>query len=158
MFRIRVLPALSMLLLCFGLIGQPQAQVFPRGNGISLTGIKNFDAYVDVSHWVEMTQDRTQFRVNAQAVFEGKLAEAGVLLRPAVREYLICKVQATGAGRTVAYTVTLQFWEIDSIDLNRLLWERGGIATIPQDEFNEERVASECAQFFVEEWRTHNPA
>ena len=66
-------------------------------------------------------------------------------------------MQATGSGGNVAYAATLQFWEIDSIDLNRLLWERSNIAVVPQGDFNEERIAAECAQYIVDEWRIHNP-
>jgi hypothetical protein len=157
MFRIRLIRFLAVMQLPLLFITQSSAQVFPRGNGISLTGIRNFDVYVDVSQWTDMEQERGQFRMNTQAVFEEALQEAGLSLRPAVREYLICKVQATGTGRNVAYAATLQFWEIDSIDLNRLLWERGNVAVVPQGDFNEERIAAECAEYFVNEWRIHNP-
>ena len=157
MSRIRLVSALAVILLPLVFITQSSAQVFPRGNGISLTGIRNFDVYVDVSQWTDMTQERGEFRMNTQAVFEEALQEAGVSLRPAVREYLICKVQATGSGRNVAYAATLQFWEIDSIDLNRLLWECGNVAVVSQGDFSEERIAAECAQYFVDEWRIHNP-
>jgi hypothetical protein len=136
---------------------QSSAQVFPRGNGISLTGIRDFDVYVDVSQWTEMPGERTEFRMNTQAIFEESLQQAGLRLRPAVREYLICKVQATRSGRDVAYVATLQFWEIDSIDLNRLLWERGNVAVVSSRDFTEERIAAECSQHFIDEWRIHNP-
>lgn len=157
MSRIHLVFTLAVLLLPFFFITQSSAQVFPRGNGISLTGIRNFDVYVDVSQWTDMEQERGEFRMNTQAVFEEALQEAGVSLRPAVRDYLICKVQATGSGRNVAYVATLQFWEIDSIDLNRLQWERGNVAVVAQRDFSEERIAAECAQYFVDEWRLHNP-
>lgn len=157
MSRSRLFSTLAVLLLPLLIIAGANAQVFPRGNGISLTGIRNFDVYVDVSQWTDMEQERGEFRMNTQAVFEEALQEAGVSLRPAVREYLICKVQATGSGRNVAYAATLQFWEIDSIDLNRLLWERGNLAVVAQRDFSEERIAAECARYFVDEWRLHNP-
>jgi len=157
MSRIRLFSALAVILFPLVFITQSSAQVFPRGNGISLTGVRNFDVYVDVSQWTDMEQERGAFRMNTQAVFEEALQEAGVTLRPSVREYLICKVQATGSGRNVAYAATLQFWEIDSIDLNRLLWERGNVAVVSQRDFSEARIAAECAQYFVDEWRTHNP-
>lgn len=157
MSRIRLLSAFAAVLLSLVFVTPSSAQVFPRGNGISLTGVRNFDVYVDVSQWTDMEQERGEFRMNTQAVFEEALQEAGVSLRPAVREYLICKVQATGSGRNVAYAATLQFWEIDSIDLNRLLWERGNVAVVSQRDFTEERIAAECAQHFVDEWRVHNP-
>jgi len=157
MSRIRLFSALAVLLLPLVFITQSSAQVFPRGNGISLTGVRNFDVYVDVSQWTDMEQERGAFRMNTQAIFEAALQDVGVMLRPSVREYLICKVQATGSGRNVAYALTLQFWEIDSIDLNRLLWERGNVAVVAQRDFIEERIAAECARYFSEEWRTHNP-
>jgi hypothetical protein len=157
MSRTRLFCSLTALLLSFVFVSSAFAQVFPRGNGISLTGIRDFDVYVDVNQWTDMTGERTEFRINTQAVFEEALQEAGLRLRPAVREYLICKVQATRSGRDVAYVATLQFWEIDSIDLNRLLWERGNVAVVSQRDFSEERIAQECAGYFLEEWRLHNP-
>ncbi len=157
MSRTRLFCRLTALLLSFVFVSSAFAQVFPRGNGISLTGIRDFDVYVDVSQWSDMPDERTEFRINTQAVFEEALQEAGLRLRPAVREYLICKVQATRSGRDVAYVATLQFWEIDSIDLNRLLWERGNVAVVSQRDFSEERIAQECAGYFLEEWRLHNP-
>jgi len=153
----RLFLRLTSLFLAVVFVSNASAQVFPRGNGISLTGIRDFDVYVDVSQWSEMSGERTQFRMNTQAIFEEALQEAGLRLRPAVREYLICKVQATRSGRDVAYVATLQFWEIDSIDLNRLLWERGNVAVVSQREFSEERIAQECAGYFLDEWRLHNP-
>jgi hypothetical protein len=157
MSRTRLFCRLTALLLSIVFASTALAQVFPRGNGISLTGIRDFDVYVDVSQWTDMQGERTEFRINTQAVFEEALQEAGLRLRPAVREYLICKVQATRSGRDVAYVATLQFWEIDSIDLNRLLWERGNVAVVSQRDFSEERIAQECAGYFLEEWRLHNP-
>ncbi len=157
MSRIRLTSALALLLLSLLFMTQSSAQVFPRGNGISLTGIRDFDVYVDVSQWTEMPGERTEFRMNTQAIFEESLQQAGLRLRPAVREYLICKVQATRSGRDVAYVATLQFWEIDSIDLNRLLWERGNVAVVSSGDFTEERIAAECSQHFIDEWRIHNP-
>jgi hypothetical protein len=157
MSRIRLTSAFAVLLLPLLFMAQSSAQVFPRGNGISLTGIRDFDVYVDVSQWTDMPGERTEFRMNTQAVFEEALQEAGLRLRPAVRDYLICKVQATRTGRDVAYVATLQFWEIDSIDLNRLLWERGNVAVVSQRDFSEERIAQECAAYLIQEWRLHNP-
>jgi hypothetical protein len=157
MSRIRLTSALALLLLSLLFMTQSSAQVFPRGNGISLTGIRDFDVYVDVSQWTEMPGERTEFRMNTQTIFEESLQQAGLRLRPAVREYLICKVQATRSGRDVAYVATLQFWEIDSIDLNRLLWERGNVAVVSSRDFTEERIAAECSQHFIDEWRIHNP-
>jgi hypothetical protein len=137
--------------------GHSQAQVFPGGNGISLSGVKRFDVYVDITDWAGLSADRQEFRLNTQRIFEAGLEAVGAPRLVSALDYLICRVQATIAGDLVAYTTTTQYWEINSTDVHTLLWQHGGIAAVEADEFDEELVGSECVTFFAEEWQKWNP-
>lgn len=148
-------PALAVLLmLSFPL----QAQVFPRGNGIALTGKNQFDLYVQVNDWRDMQQDMDSFRLATLRQFEQTLQDEGIRRRPANRNYLVCAVQATRSGNQVAYSTTVEYWELESTKVNSLQWQQGGINTVVTNRFNEELVASECATRFLAEWVRWNPA
>lgn len=134
------------------------AQVFPRGNGLSLSGVTQFDFYVQVSNWQGLPADPFEFRLQTQQLFEDKVTAAGVRRRAANRNYLVCNVQAARADGFVAYTATLEYWSLRSTDVHTLLWENGAISTAPVAEFNADLVATECAEYFVEEWSKWNPS
>ncbi|MDP1929931.1 MAG: hypothetical protein Q8L60_00570 [Gammaproteobacteria bacterium] len=134
-----------------------RAQVFPRGNGISLSGIDRFDAYVGISNWTGMSQDRQEFRLNTQRLFEAGLAAAGSPRRVAAKDYLICRVQAAMVGGVVAYSAEIEYWLRNSVGPHYLLWESGDIATAEPAQFNEQLVATECVKYFADEWLKWNP-
>ncbi len=146
------------LLLSVIVSGYSQAQVYPRGNGLALEGIRQFDVYAEVSDWVGMAGDPKEFRLNIQRAFETGLQAAGASRRVASRDSLICRVQATLAGDLVAYTARVEYWGITPVGVHALLWENGTIATVRQAQFNEELVATQCANYFAEEWTKWNPA
>ena len=146
------------LLLSVIVSGYSQAQVYPRGNGLALEGIRQFDVYAEVSDWVGMAGDPKEFRLNIQRSFETGLQSAGASRRVASRDSLICRVQATLAGELVAYTARVEYWGITPVGVHALLWENGTIATVPQAQFNEELVATQCASYFAAEWTKWNPA
>ena len=148
----------SFLVLGLLVTGHSQAQVFPRGTGLALEGIRQFDVYAEVSDWIGMAGDPKEFRLNVQRGFEAGLESAGVSRRVAARDYLICRVQATVAGELVAYTSRVEYWGNTPVGVHALLWENGSIATVPQAQFNEELVATQCANYFAEEWRKWNPS
>lgn len=134
-----------------------QAQVFPRGNGISLSGIDRFDAYVGISDWSGMPQDRQQFRLTTQRLFEEGLVTVGAPRRVATKDYLVCRVQAALVGGLVAYSTEIEYWLRNSVGAHHLLWESGNIATVEPAQFNEQRVATECVKYFADEWLKWNP-
>jgi len=136
---------------------QSQAQIFPRGNGISMTGIDRFDAYVEIVNWTGLPQDRQEFRLNTQRFFESGLEAAGAPRRVASKDYLVCRVQATMAGELVAYTAKIEYWLMNSVGAHSLLWESGSISAAESTQFNEELVASQCVKYFADEWLKWNP-
>ncbi len=146
------------LLLSFIAAGSAQAQVYPRGNGLALDGITQFDVYAEVTDWIGMAGDAGEFRLNMQKLFEAGLESAGAHRRVAARDSLICRVQATVAGDLVAYTSRVEYWGNTPVGVHALLWENGTIATASQDQFNEELVANQCVSYFTEEWLKWNPA
>lgn len=135
-----------------------QAQVFPSGNGISFSGVKRFDAYVEVLDWDGLQQDRLEFRLNAQKIFEQGMADAGAPRRVASSNYLVCRVQATQDKRTVAYTATIQYWNMTPVGVHGLMWESASIGIASSREFDEELVASKCSEMFTAEWQKWNPS
>ena len=135
-----------------------QAQVFPRGNGIALTGKTQFDLYVQMNDWRDMPQDVDSFRLATLRQFEQSLLEEGIRRRPANRNYLVCAVHATRSGDEVAYSTTVEYWELESTKVNSLQWLHGGINTVAANGFNEQLVAWECASRFLEEWSRWNAA
>ncbi|MDP1929932.1 MAG: hypothetical protein Q8L60_00575 [Gammaproteobacteria bacterium] len=134
-----------------------QAQVFPRGNGISLSGIDRFDAYVEIGNWIELPQDRQEFRLNTQRFFEAGLETVGAPRRVASKDYLVCRVQAATAGALVAYTAKIEYWLMNSVGAHYLQWESGDISATELTQFNEQLVASECVKYFADEWLKWNP-
>lgn len=136
---------------------QSQAQVFPRGNGISLSGIDRFDAYVAINDWTGLSQDRQEFRLSTQRLFETGLEAAGAPRRVAAKDYLICRVQAAVLGGLVAYNAEIEYWLRNSVGAHHLLWESGNIATVEPAQFDEQLVATGCVKYFAEEWLKWNP-
>ena len=145
------------LVLSFMLSMQSQAQVFPRGNGISLSGVDRFDAYVGISDWSGMSQDRQKFRLTTQRLFEEGLVTVGAPRRVAAKDYLVCRVQAALVGGLVAYSTEIEYWLRNSVGAHYLLWESGSIATVEPAQFNEQLVATECVKYFADEWLKWNP-
>ena len=146
-------PALATLLI---LASPLQAQVFPRGNGIALTGKTQFDLYVQMNDWRDMPQDVDSFRLATLRQFEQSLLEEGIRRRPANRNYLVCAVHATLSGDEVAYSTTVEYWELESTKVNSLQWLHGGINTVAANRFNEQLVAGECTTRFLAEWSRWN--
>lgn len=146
-------PALAALLI---LASPLQAQVFPRGNGIALTDKNQFDLYVQMNDWRDMAQDVDSFRLATLRQFEERLQAEGIRRRPAHRNFLVCAVQATTSGNQVAYSTTVEYWELESTKVNSLQWQQSGINTVAASRFNEELVAGECATRFLAEWSRWN--
>lgn len=144
---------LSLLLVCTSL----QAQVFPRGNSIALQGVNRFDAYMEVLDWDGIDQDRGEFRLNAQKIFEQGMADAGAPRRVASSNYLVCSVQAKQEKRIVAYSISIQYWSMTPVGVNALLWENGSIGMASSVEFDEELAVSHCVELFTAEWQKWNP-
>ncbi len=144
------------LLLSVVASGYSQAQVYPRGNGLALDGITQFDVYAEITDWVGLEGDPKEFRLNMQKLFEAGLESAGAYRRVAARDSLICRVQASVAGDLVAYTFRAEYWGNTSVGVHALLWENGSIATVSQDQFTEELVANQCVSYFTEEWLKWN--
>lgn len=142
-------PALATLLI---LAAPLQAQVFPRGNGIALTGKTQFDLYVQVNDWRDMPQDVDSFRLATLRQFEQSLQELGIRRRPANRSYLVCAVHATRSGDQIAYSTAVEYWELESIKVNSLQWQHSGINTVVANGFKEQLVAGECVTRFMAEW------
>jgi len=144
------------LLLCVLVPLPAQAQVFPRGNGLSLQGIEQFDAYVEISDWQGLAGEAQEFRLNTQRLFAAGLDGTGASRRVAARNYLICRLQASGFADMVAYTTRIEFWAMNPIGVHNLIWENGAIALVRQGQFSEEVVASECVKYFSDEWLKWN--
>ena len=135
-----------------------QAQVFPRGNGLALTGKNQFDLYVQVNDWRDITHDIDSFRLATLRQFEQMLVDEGIRRRPAHRNYLVCAVQATRVDDQIAYSTSVEYWELESTKVNSLQWQHSGISSVAASRFNEQLVASECATRFLAEWSRWNPA
>jgi hypothetical protein len=133
-----------------------QAQVFPRGNGISLADKDQFDMYVQISDWQDMRQDLDSFRLTTLRQFEQNLQEQGVRRRPG-RSYLVCNVQAVLNRNQIAYNTTIEYWELESTKVNWLQWAQSSLNVIAANRFDEELVAEECSSRFMAEWKRWNP-
>lgn len=155
--RTRHPAVLVFLLLTLMIPGHSRAQVFPRGNSISLADVTDFDLYVRIGNWAGMPGDPSEFRFNTQQLFEKKLVSAGISRKAANRNHLVCEVQATMTDDRVSYTTTLEYWLRNSTGVHTLLWKNGSIATTTRDQFNTEFLATECANHFVDEWSRWNP-
>lgn len=139
------------------LVASPlQAQVFPRGNGISLTDKDTFDMYVQINDWRDMRQDMDSFRLTTLRMFEQDLQEQGIRRRPG-RSLLVCNVQAVRNRSQIFYNTTIEYWELESTKVNWLQWAQSGLNIIAANKFNEALVAEECASRFVAEWNRWNP-
>ena len=154
-FRSIVCSGALLALMC---AASTQAQVFPRGNGIAMTGVEQFDAYMTVSQWDSMSTDQQEFRSKAQQHFVQGLEAAGVSRRSGTGNNLICRVQVVREDNVVAYTARLEYWTMTEVGVNTLTWENGALTAVPADRFSEEQVADECVQYFTNEWAKWNPA
>lgn len=153
------LQAVMTSLLLLMLSGYSGAQVFPGGNGLSLSGLRQFDLHVQIAGWQDMAVDAADFRLLAQREFESRLKSAGVRRQPASRDYLVCKIRALHTDdSSVAYTATLEYWGLRSTDVHTLLWENGALDTVAAADFDAAVVAGKCADAFVDEWSRWNPA
>ena len=139
-------------------VSQVQAQVFPRGNGIAMTGVEQFDAYMNISQWDEMEQDQQVFRSKAQQHFTNGLEEAGARRRSGTGNNLICRIQAVRENNVVAYTARLEYWVMTEVGVNTLTWENGALGAVSANRFTEEMVADECVKYFTDEWAKWNSA
>lgn len=149
---------LSGLLLAL-LAAPASAQVFPHGNGLSMSGVMQFDLHVQVAGWQDMTVDPLAFRLQAQREFESRLKSLGIRRQPASRDYLVCKISALHTGdSTIAYTTAVEFWGIRSTNVHTLLWENAALGAAASDDFSAARLAGECADNFSDEWSRWNPA
>ncbi len=133
------------------------AQVFPRGNGIAFTGKTQFDMYVQIGDWKDMPQDLDSFRLTTLQQFEQTLLNEGIRRRSANRNYLVCAVQATRSGNAIAYTTSVEYWELENTKVNSLLWQHSSINTIASNRFNEQLVVGECSTRILAEWSRWNP-
>lgn len=143
-------------LLCLLLSWTAHAQVFPSGNGVSLTGLYQTDLYVNVSDWVDMPEDATAFRLNTQRALERELASVGIARRSSGRHRLVCNVQAMTSGTHVTYTATAELWNLRSTGVHTLLWKEGALSRVEQEHFHADAVAGDCARSFLTEWSRWN--
>ena len=132
-----------------------QAQVFPRGNGISLTDKDQFDMYVQINDWQDMRENLDSFRLTTLRQFEQNLQEQGIRRRPG-RSYLVCNVQAVRNRNQIAYNTTIEYWELESTKVNWLQWAQSGLNVIAANRFDEALVAEECSSRFMTEWTRWN--
>lgn len=139
------------------LSGQVQAQVFPRGNAMALAGISQFDMYVQIQNWENLSSDAGEFRLETLQQLAKELKTAGIIRRPARRDYLVCSLQATRDGNRTAYSASLQYWLMASTGAHKLMWENSHIAIVADRDFTANRIASECAGLIVDEWQRWNP-
>lgn len=139
------------------LSGQVQAQVFPRGNAMALADISQFDMYVQIQNWENLRSDAGEFRLETLQQLAKELKTAGIVRRPARRDYLVCNLQATRDGNRIAYSASLQYWLMASTGAHKLLWEDSHITIVGDQDFTAERIASECAALIVDEWQRWNP-
>lgn len=155
-FRSVALPGL--LMAAFICATQAHAQVFPRGNGIAMSGVDQFDAYMTISQWDNMDADQQAFRSKAQQSFVTGLEEAGARRRSGTGNNLICRVQAVRENNVVAYTARLEYWVMTEVGVNTLTWENGALGAVRANRFSEELVADECVKYFTNEWVKWNSA
>ena len=134
------------------------AQVFPRGNGLSLAGLNQFDMYVQIQQWDAVDSDAGSFRLQTLQKMENEFKAAGIHRRPARRDYLVCNLQASRDGNQIAYNGSLEYWLLASSDVHKLMWQNSQLALISANRFDEDRIASQCAGLFVTEWQQWNPA
>ncbi len=147
----------SLLLLL--LPGLSSAQVFPHGNGLSMSGVKQFDMHIQVASWEDMTVDPMDFRLQAQRKFESVLQSVGVRRQSASRDYLVCKISALrSSDASIAYTTTLEYWGLRSTNVHTLLWENGALGAVEAADFRAAMLAEKCALTFIDEWSKWNPA
>ena len=151
--RHHLLPALTIMLLPAIM----QAQVFPTGNGIVLSGKTQFDLYVQIGQWQDMRVDASEFRLAALRRWESVLREAGISRRPANRNYVVCSVQAIRTGNQVGYSASVEYWGLESTDVHMLLWQHGAVHITAANRFNEGLIAEQCANSFLSEWQKWNP-
>ena len=133
-----------------------QAQVFPPGNGISLSGKSRFDQYVEIRDWQDIGTEQGEFRLAAQRAFESALKDVGVRRQPSSIDYLVCSIQAISDDTQVAYAVALEYWEKHSTDVHVLQWKNAGMNLLSKDTFAPETVAEQCADYFSQEWLKWN--
>ncbi len=152
MFDTRRLVLLGALLCSVLMTMQSQAQVFPRGNGISLSEGEPFDIYVEIPDWNGMPEDRQEFRLKLQKLFVAGVEAAGAPRRVATRNSLICRVQASLSDDLVAYTSSVEYWDITPVGVHTMLWENGGIGITAKKQFDEEMLANQCLKYFTDEW------
>ncbi len=124
---------------------------------MSLSGIDRFDAYVGISSWTGLPQDRQEFRLNTQRLFEAGLETAGAPRRVASKHYLVCRVHAAMAGGLVAYSAEIEYWLKNSVGPHYLLWKSSNISTAEPTQFSEQLVATQCVKSFADEWLKWNP-
>lgn len=136
---------------------QTQAQVFPRGNGISLSEGEPFDIYVELQDWEGMPEDKQEFRLKLQKLFVAGVEAVGAPRRVATRHSLICRVQATLSDDVVAYTSSVEFWDVTPVGVHTMLWQNGGIGITQKSQFNEQMLATQCLTYFTDEWSKWNP-
>lgn len=132
------------------------AQVFPPGNGISLSGKSRFDQYVEIRDWQDIGKEQGEFRLAAQRAFESALKNVGVRRQPSSVDYLVCSVQAISDDSQVAYAVALEYWEKHSTDVHVLQWKNAGMSFLSKETFVPETVAEQCANYFSQEWLKWN--
>lgn len=132
------------------------AQVFPPGNGISLSGKNRFDQYVEIRGWQGIDTPQGEFRLAAQRAFESALENVGVRRQTSSVDYLVCSIQAISDDTQVAYTVALEYWEKHSTDVHMLQWKHDGMHFQGKDTLTPDTVAEECASYFSQEWRKWN--
>lgn len=149
---------LSMVICVLVLASDATAQVFPRGNGLSLAGLNQFDMYVQIQQWDGVGSDAGNFRLETLQKMEDEFKAAGIRRRPARRDYLVCNLQASRDGNRIAYNVSLEYWLMASTDVHKLMWQNSQLSLISASRFDESRVALECARLLVNEWQQWNPA
>ncbi|ALO46675.1 hypothetical protein [Pseudohongiella spirulinae] len=134
------------------------AQVFPRGNGLSLAGLDQFDMYVQIQQWEAMDGDEGSFRLETLQKLENEFKSAGIRRRSAGRDYLVCNLQASRDGNRIAYNVSVEYWLLASTDVNKLMWQNSRMSLVSANRFDIDSVASECVGLFITEWQQWNPA
>lgn len=134
------------------------AQVFPRGNGISLTGLDRVDVFVRVAHWEGLSADPQEFRLDTQRRLVDALERIGVSSRPSRTDQLICNIHAQQDGNQVVYATRLEYWMLKSTDVHVLQWEQEAIGSVRARSFDARQMARICADFFSDEWHKWNVA
>ncbi|WP_068813092.1 hypothetical protein [Pseudohongiella nitratireducens] len=148
--------AMLFALATFMITSPVHAQVFPPGNGISLSGKSRFDQYVEIRDWQDMEVAQGDFRLNAQRAFESALETIGVRRQPSSVDYLVCSIQAISDDNQVAYALALEYWEKHSTDVHVLQWKSDGMNFLAKPAFQPATVAEQCADYFSQEWLKWN--